>query len=128
MTDLIAWLLTASAVTLAAMAFVAAYRRRPGGAPSLDMSQAPKVPDPRTWAPSARDARWRRWSRRAQVRMYGPHPLPPLADEPHLWGRPRGWRPPSPVRRAVERSAPFADAGAMVRPYVYARIQEREHS
>lgn len=141
MTDLIGWALTASAVTLAAvvlaMAYVAAYRgdgshRRPGGAPSPDVAQAPKVPDPYVWrgwkAPSARDARWRRWSRRARASMYGPAPLPPLAEEPHLWGLPRGWRPPSPVRRAYERSAPFEDEGAMVRPYVHANIREREHS
>lgn len=141
MRNLIVWALMASAVTLAAvvlaMAYVAAYRgegshRRPGHAPAPDMNAAPKVPDPYVWrgekAPSARDARWRRWSRRAQARMYGPTPLPPLAEEPHLWGLPRGWQPPAPARRAYERSAPFEDAGAMVRQYVHADIREREHS
>lgn len=129
MTNLIGWapLIASAVVALAvvalAVAYVAVFRgdgnhRRPLAAPPVTFTAPPRVPDPYVWRgwrpPSVRDARWRRWSRNAQAQMYGPNPLPPLAEEPHLWGLPRGWSPPSPPRRAPERAAP---TGARVRPY-----------
>lgn len=54
---------------------------------TFDLAQAPRRPDPYVMRlPDPRDARWRRWSARAQARMFGPDPLPILAEEWERWG------------------------------------------
>lgn len=86
---------------------------------TLDVTQAPRCPDPYVMRlPNPRDARWRRWSDRAQARMFGPDPLPLLAEEWERWGDGDGWQVPHPVQRAVERMASFGDPCDPPRPYV----------
>ncbi|MDQ0933587.1 hypothetical protein QFZ49_003527 [Streptomyces turgidiscabies] len=87
---------------------------------TLDLAQAPRRPDPYVMRlPDPRDARWRRWSARAQARMFGPDPLPFPAEEWECWGDGGGRQGPHhPVPRAVERMAPFGDPRDPTRPYV----------
>ena len=51
-------------------------------------------------------------------RMFGPDPLPLLAEDWERWGDGDGWQVPHPVQRAVQRMAPFGDPCDPSRPYV----------